>query len=167
MKHDLSMEVQQAAWRKPGRFSSAAAVLVSGLALSGCKDDPAANTERTCKMAMSTVPSVNLISYQKGKCTVREGDTLLNIEFMGENAGFFGWEVSKLDAKGIELGMDMEIFMSEHASDKGAPLRINYGETKPLVVGEFALTQTLARITVEKGTMPGTAVVEVVPEVSK
>lgn len=114
-----------------------------------------------CEFVLHAVPSVNIISYPKGRCKVHEGDSVFNIEFILEKAGFFGWNVSKIDDLGIELVMSSEIFMSEHASSKNDPLRINYGENKPLALRRVVLATEAISVKAEKGDTPGTAFVTV------
>lgn len=95
---------------------------------------------------------VVIVTYIKEKKTVSKGDYLFKkVSLEGE--GFFGMKVRKVDAKGIEVDFEMEMFMSKH---KGPPWRINYGEKK--TIGEFILKVTVKP---EKRTGPNTAVVEI------
>lgn len=100
-------------------------------------------------------PGVNIICLAN-KSVLEVGDPVLAIEFVFEKAGFFFWNVTKIDSKGIEIGGYMEIFMSEHATNK--PFRVNFGETKS-IPSKFGLDSA---ISVEKGLKPGTAIVSVV-----
>ena len=117
---------------------------------------PSVSEDKGDGLRGSVVPATNLVAVREGRSTVREGDTLVRIEFLFEVAGFFEVKVAKIDAQGIELGMDMEIFETEHASNRAAPWRINYGQEGGL--GETGLPM---RVRAERGTEPGTAVVEV------
>lgn len=105
---------------------------------------------------LTCLPAVNMVCLAN-KTVVKAGDPIIAIEFLFEKAGFFTFNVTKVDAKGIEIGPNkeyMEIFMSEHATTK--PFRVNFGETKPL--SEPAAGAT---ITAVKGPEPGTAIVTV------
>lgn len=116
---------------------------------------PSTQTEKGDGLRGSVLPATNLIAVREGRSTVREGDTIVRIEFVFEAAGFFEVKVAKIDARGIELGMEMEIFMSEHASNRAAPWRIDYGEERSF--GPLFRPKVKA----ERGAEPGTAVIEV------
>ncbi len=196
-----------------GRFSVGAAVLVAGLALlPGCKHGAAtghtemqkitpskmsAPTQAACdvwerlSLPGESLPRLPFVSHRKGKCTVREGDVLFNIEkgrciecedggllpFSWENApervDRWSWHVSKIDEKGIEVTETIETFRSENTNSKSVQERVNldYGGVILIEIFRAAIEfnrggwQIIAReavmVGVEKGTVPGTAVVEV------
>ena len=99
-----------------------------------------AQAERMDKIRtkLDCVPGIN-IACAANKSVVQAGDPIMTIEFLFEKAGYFSWDVTKVDAKGIEID--------------GGVGRVNFGDMKALGDG--------AVIKVEKGPKPGTAVVTV------
>jgi hypothetical protein len=97
---------------------------------------------------------INLICTAD-KTLVKAGDTVLSVEFLFEKAGFFNWNVTKVDAKGITVGSSEEFFMIEEGNIKS--FKVNFGEPK-----EIQLSSTLViSVKAEKGPKPGTAIVTV------
>lgn len=67
-----------------------------------------------------------------GRHYVREGDDILRMEFLFEKGAQFKLGIAKIDSTGIEVGMRMDIHLTEHADNSRAPLRIAYGDSAPL-----------------------------------
>jgi hypothetical protein len=69
-----------------------------------------------------------IIVSPKDKCkfSVKKGDHIFKLEFLTEVAGHFGIKVLDVDRKGVTFELQMELYMSEHATGK---FRINYDGT--------------------------------------
>ena len=100
--------------------------------------------------------SAPLIQLKKGRQVVKKGDSILKIKLVFET-GSFEVKVAKIDAKGVELGMNMQISMSESASND----KTHGGSTmaKPRIFPPYFNLSPTLRIKAEKGSKPGTAVI--------
>lgn len=68
-----------------------------------------------------------LIEFSEGRCTVKEGDSILKMTLkpLVESGGEMELSVYGIDPGGVDLLYDLEIFTSDHAS---LPYRIDYGD---------------------------------------
>ncbi len=109
-----------------------------------------------CELVRSPIPGTQNISLPKRRCIAHEGDEIFHVEFHAEKTFYIGYVVSRIDDKGIELGLNADIFMS---SVRAPPFRIDYGESTAPVFGRFVLDALKVRA--EKGPETGTAVVSI------
>jgi hypothetical protein len=100
--------------------------------LEGLEKRPELDSGIACVLGMPRVCFAN-------KVVLEAGDTFLTVGMVMEK-GYFAFNISKVDEKGIEV----------------AGTRFSFGETKPLVGSAGSPT-----LTVEKGPKPGTAIVTV------
>lgn len=106
-----------------------------------------------CESGTITGKSGSSVHYRKGRCVVREGDSLLKMGIAQAEGATFDIRVSKVDGSGVELTMHTDYPDSEHASNARSPLRLEYGqEARTDIIGG-----TL--ISAESGTEEGTAIV--------
>jgi len=149
------MKQRTATIAKVAAGAAALAFTVWGIS-APCPDGPAGSKPQTTQVAQPQ-PNKSTLACMEGKRVVHEGERLFTeISQQAALSSSFAYSISKIDDRGIELVMDMEILSSEHASNRASPRRINYGE--PGRIGEGALMLT---VKAERGTEPGTAMVDV------
>jgi hypothetical protein len=93
------------------------------------------------------------LHYRKGRCVVREGDSLLKMAHSSAEGTAFEIRISKVDGSGVEVSRESV----DHASDgpaKASSWRIGFGKGRRLEPIGMS-------IAAERGSGPATAIIEI------